>query len=313
VADSRVGLVLLTLNAESWWPQWNRGIAAQRLRCDRALVLDSESTDGTPALARAAGFEVHTVRRAEFDHGAVRRWAVELLSDTDLIVFFTQDAIPCDEDTLHNLVRAFDDPAVALAYGRQIPRPRAGALETFPRLYNYPPVSEVRSLAAGAARGFRAAFCSNSFAAYRREALLGVGGFPPRIIMGEDMYAAARLLIAGWHLAYCADAVVVHSHDYTAGAQFRRYFDMGVFLARERWIREALGRGNGEGRRYAVSELRYALAHHRSDVARSAVHSLSKFAGYQLGLREAALPRAIKRRLSLHRGFWRSEADDSPQ
>ncbi|BBM05676.1 hypothetical protein HAALTHF_27910n [Vreelandella aquamarina] len=86
---------------------------------------------------------------------------------------------------------------------------------------------------------------SNSFAAYRREALLAAGGFPEGTILSEDMMAGARLLQQGWKLAYCADACVQHSHNYTLAAEFKRYFDIGVFHHREQWLLAWLGKAEG--------------------------------------------------------------------
>ena len=83
----------------------------------------------------------------------------------------------------------------------------------------------------------KTAFNSNSFAAYRRKALKDVGGFPINTILSEDMYVTAKMLLKNWSVAYCADAKVYHSHNYTIWQEFKRYFDIGVFHAKEAWIR----------------------------------------------------------------------------
>ena len=84
--------------------------------------------------------------------------------------------------------------------------------------------------------GIKAAFLSNSFAAYRRSALESVGGFPSDTIFGEDTFAAAKMLLNGWKIAYSAEATVYHSHNLTFIEEFRRYFDIGVFHSREKWF-----------------------------------------------------------------------------
>ena len=80
------------------------------------------------------------------------------------------------------------------------------------------------------------AFISNSFAAYRVSVLKEVGGFPDDVIFGEDMFVATKMLKAGYKIAYAAGACVYHSHDYSLWQEMKRYFDMGVFHAREPWI-----------------------------------------------------------------------------
>jgi rhamnosyltransferase len=58
--------------------------------------------------------------------------------------------------------------------------------------------------------GIKSIFISNSFAAYRRSALLAVGGFRKDVIFGEDTVTAARLLLSGYQVAYSAQACVYH-------------------------------------------------------------------------------------------------------
>jgi len=71
-------------------------------------------------------------------------------------------------------------------------------------------------------RGFKAIFFSNSFGAYRRKALEEVGGFPKDVNFGEDTVVAGHLLLAGWKIAYAADAEVYHSHSYSICEEFQR-------------------------------------------------------------------------------------------
>ena len=55
------------------------------------------------------------------------------------------------------------------------------------------------------------------------------------------------MILAGYKVAYCAEATVRHSHNYTPWEEFRRYFDTGVFHACEPWIQQQLGGASGEG------------------------------------------------------------------
>ena len=50
--------------------------------------------------------------------------------------------------------------------------------------------------------------------------------------MSEDQEWSRRVLLDGYELRYVADAAVRHSHDYTLGAAFRRFFDSGVSASR---------------------------------------------------------------------------------
>lgn len=306
--EPRVGLVVLTLDAAKLWPTWARYVAAQTVCCHRRLVVDSSSSDDTLALATRDGFETLVIPRDEFDHGATRQLAAEALGDVDILVYLTQDAMVLRPDALARLLEAFEDPRVALAYGRQVPRSTAGFFEAFPREFNYPIGSFTRSLDDREVHGVKTVFCSNSFAAYRRNTLMAVGGFPRRLIMAEDQQVAAKLLAAGHKLAYRADAVVEHSHAYTAWTEMRRYFDVGVFHSREGWILDLLGAATRQGRGYAVAEFLAAIRRSPMLGVRSLLRSGAKLTGYRLGLSERIVPLAIKRRLSLHRHFWNGRA-----
>ena len=161
-------------------------------------------------------------------------------------------------------------------------------------------------MADAAELGIKAAFMSNSFAAYRREALMAVGGFPKHVIFAEDMYVAAKMLMAGWKVVYEGSACCRHSHNYTIIEEFRRYFDMGVFHAREPWIRENFGGAGGEGLRYVKSELKYLGLSRFYLWPSSIVRNACKLVAYKLGQNEHLLPISFKRKLGMYKGYWNS-------
>jgi rhamnosyltransferase len=268
------------------------------------LIVDSGSSDGTDESARRYGCEVLSITPDKFDHGGTRQMAAELLQDYDILVYLTQDAVLAGPNAVALLLDAFDDPRVGAAYGRQLPRQKAGAIEAHARLFNYPEQSNVRSLGDKDTMGIKAAFISNSFAAYRRSALMEVGGFPKKLILGEDMVVAARMLQAGWRVAYQADAQVHHSHAYTIQQEFKRYFDIGVMHQDQQWILEEFGKPEGEGGRFVRSELAYLMRHAPWLLPSAVIRTIAKFAGYKLGQHSRYLPLLIKRSLSMHRGYW---------
>ncbi len=265
-------IIIPTLNAASEWPRFSSALLACA-NPHEVLIVDSSSTDGTPELARAAGFKVWSIPRDEFNHGNTRHRAAELVPDCDILVYLTQDAILNGANAIENLVRAFDDPSVAVAYGRQLPRLGAMPIETHARYFNYPTISKVRSLTDREQMGVKTIFISNSFAAYRRSALMAIGGFPQDVIFGEDTIAAAELVLNSWKIAYVAEAQVYHSHNYGWIEEFRRYFDIGVLHSRESWLLEEFGKAGDEGRRFVLSELKYLL---RGHVVISLRHSFAR-------------------------------------
>jgi rhamnosyltransferase len=299
-----IGVVVPTLNAAKDWPNFAPTLL-ESIPADRVLIVDSSSIDGTADLARAASLRVRTIARAEFDHGGTRQLTVELLSDVDIIVFLTQDAVLEGPNSIRTLLEPFNDPTVAATFGRQLPREGATAIETHARLFNYPTQSSVRTLASRDHLGFRAIFISNSFAAYRRKALMAVGGFPRNVIFGEDTITAARLLLSDWKVAYVAEARVYHSHRYSWAQDFKRYFDIGALHARESWLQKEFGGTGSEGGRFVRSELNYLWPRYWWLIPSALIRTALKLAGYRLGRIENKLSLGWKRKLSMHPNFWK--------
>ena len=275
-------IVVPTLNAASVWSVFVAPLLAS-VPADRVLILDSSSIDGTPDLARAAGFRVEVIARSDFNHGGTRQLGVELLSDAEILVFLTQDAVLADSQAIQMLLNAFEDVTVAAAFGRQLPRPEATPIEAHARLFNYPSNSGSRTLESRTQLGFKTIFISNSFAAYRRDALMAVGGFPRDVIFGEDTVSAAKLLLAGWKIAYVAEAQVYHSHSYSWSQDFKRYFDIGLLHAREGWLLREFGSTSGEGGRFVRSELKYLWQRSRWLIPSAIIRTILKLTGYRLG------------------------------
>lgn len=298
-------IVIPTYNAASWIEAQTRGLLAAGVVPTQVLVIDSSSRDDTRQRYASWGAEVVKIAQSEFNHGGTRQWAAEYC-DSEFLVYLTQDAIPADTETFKNILRVFNDPRVAIAYGRQLPRPGAKAIEAHARLFNYPAASSVLTLADKAAFGSKLIFSSDSFAAYRRQSLLAVGGFPKDVFFAEDQIAAARLLKAGFAKAYVADACVHHSHSYSMSEDFRRYFDVGVFHAMNSWLTEEFGRSEGEGFRFVKSELKHLARHAPFMIPAALVRTFVKYAGYRLGKLERFFSPGIKRKLSASPYYWLS-------
>lgn len=308
IDPARVSVVIPILNAGAYLPVLLPALAEQGLAPEQFLVIDSESDDGSCDAFRAFGATVVGIERSTFNHGGTRQLAVDMRPEADIVVMLTQDAIPQGPGTIARLVDAFADPEVGMAYGRQLPRTVARGIERHARLVNYPPRSETRGLDDRAQAGVKTVFCSDSFAAYRVTALSAVGGFPQDAFFAEDQLVAGRMLIDGWRIAYRGDAEVTHSHGYTIGEEFRRYFDVGVFHGRNRWLIDTFGTAEGEGLRFIRSELAYLARHDPLQLPSAIVRTFAKYGGYKMGSREAKLSNRWKQRLSMQPFYWRRQA-----
>jgi rhamnosyltransferase len=281
------------------------GIAAQRVDDEvEVVVVDSGSTDGSVELARSRGATVQEIPALEFDHGATRNRAAAAARG-DVLVFTSQDAYAEGEDWLARLTAPLAEPEVAGVYGRQLPHHHATPPEVYFLDFLYGPTSRTQRLLDGAGVSMETTLFSNVNAAIRRE-LFARYPFAEDMIMSEDQEWSRRVLLDGYELRYEAEAAVRHSHDYTLGAAFRRFFDSGVSASRSY--------AGGEGatsvvRRRAIDYARGELAWlWRTGNARwipyTALYEATKFAGLQLGLHHERLPTRLKPRLSALGNYW---------
>lgn len=295
-------IVVPLRNAESFIPLLLPSLIAQQ-NCDEIIIVDSDSTDATARLLSYYPISYIHILSSQFNHGSTRDMAMRLAKN-DIVVFLTQDALPISADTIRNLVSSFENPSVGLVYGRQLPRPEAMPIEAHARLFNYPEKNQLKSFEDRTILGIKTTFCSNSFSAYRKSAYESVGGFPSNVILSEDTFIAAKMLKNGYRIAYNADACVYHSHGYTIFEEFSRYFDTGVFHARESWIRDEFGGAEGEGTRFVKSEISYLMKNAPYLIPHIFIRNFMKFLGYRLGLVEKILPLYLKRNLGMNKRYW---------
>jgi rhamnosyltransferase len=301
----KIAILIPTLNAGQHWLDTLESIDNQTYKSLDKKIIDSGSIDNTTGFANEFGFKVINIDKSEFNHGKTRQYLVDLSNDADICIFLTQDAILASPDSILNIVNAFNDPTVGMAYGRQLPHKNAQILESHARLYNYSATSHVRSSEDIEQMGFKVFFCSNSFAAYRRDALSAIGGFPTDSIMGEDAIVAAKMLTAGYKKAYVADATVYHSHTYTLKQEFRRYFDTRVFHEQNKWLINDFGKPTGEGFKFMRSELKYVIKYKKSVILKSISSLGAKWLGYKFGKFYKKFPRQVLKQLSMHSYYWK--------
>ena len=232
-----ISVIIPTLNAEKDLPSLLRALQSQTLQPAEILIADSESADGTVRIAEGAAGDLPVrilpVKRAEFDHGKTRDWAL-WESTGDTVVFLTQDAVPADEHFLENLVRPLAEEKVAVVTGRQLPKADATPMEKLIRTFNYPAESHIRSEADVQKMGIKTFFCSDVCAAYNRKIYEELGGFVYPLKTNEDMFFAARAIRSGYRVAYAAEARVLHSHNFSLKEQYERNRIQGYEIERHR-------------------------------------------------------------------------------
>ncbi len=300
-----ISAIIPTLNGERTLEQFFAALRRQHLQPDEILVADSSSTDRTVEICRNYMAEVVTIPRSEFDHGGTRtRMARQ--AKGEIIVFFTQDAILATRDALGLLVAPLSENRAACSYGRQLSSKNATPVAAHLRLFNYPPLSALRSYDDRLRYGLKTIFISNSFAAYRKEPLAAAGYFKNGLIFGEDTCTLGRILAAGHAVAYVSEAAVYHSHNYNLGEEFRRSFDIGVLHCREKWLLDTYGQAEGVGAHYVRSALGSLLQEKQILLIPDCLlRSFMKLIGYKLGRLHRKIPASWLPTLSMNRLWWK--------
>ncbi|MFQ9510731.1 MAG: glycosyltransferase family 2 protein [Lachnospiraceae bacterium] len=247
--------------------------------------------------------ELIHIKAEEFDHGGTRNAAV-LKSDSDLILFLTDDAVPENDKLIENIVKAFENKNVAAAYGRQLPAFDCSIIERYTRSFNYPDQSFIKSKADMEQMGIKTFFCSNVCAAYRREVYDALGGFPTKTIFNEDMIFTAKLIRAGYSVAYVADARVIHSHNLTGIQQFHRNFDLAVSQKQNPEAFEGV-KSESEGIKLVKQTAHYLWSTKHGYLIPKLVYvSGCKFLGYRFGKMYERLPKRLVVALSMNKRYW---------
>jgi len=299
----RISVIILTLNASRYIGVLLESLKAQTRVPDEIIVIDSSSDDDTLEIASAYHVKTFKIPRNIFDHGGTRNHAMNI-SSGDIVIFMTQDITPYNESLIENLIRPLDNPLLAASFGRQVPRGDAKPTEKFSRLFNYPDTSVVKSMDSLKKKGIRTFFFSNVCSAIKKKEFREVGGFPEKAILNEDMILAARLIMKGYKVAYEPSAMVYHSHNPSLLKQFKRYFEIGISLSRERWITE-LVKAEGKGYEYLKEEIRFLLKEKQTHwIPYACIEAALRYTGFRMGLAEKKLPKSLKKRMSTHKYFW---------
>lgn len=243
------------------------------------------------------------IEKSQFDHGNTRHMAMEM-SDADICVLMTMDAVPADNMLIERLTEPFADEEVAIVYGRQLAFENSSPEEKLIREFNYPDRDAVKSRSDVERLGIKAYFCSNVCSAYRKSVYDTLGGFIRRTIFNEDMIFAAKAINAGYRIAYASKARVYHSHDYTCMQQFRRNFDNGVSHAMNPEVFEGI-KQESEGMRLVKTVVKGLNGQGKALRVPGFIWKTGfRFMGFKLGCRYNKLPAGFVRWCSASPDFF---------
>lgn len=278
----------------------------QSVPIHRIIVMNTEESMWNKEWEKLSDvMEIHHLAKSEFDHGGTRAQAAEL-SDADVMIFMTQDAMPADRELLAELLKALEqDENIAAAYARQLPNAECSFVERYTRAFNYPDRSAVKTKKDMDQYGIKTFFCSNVCAAYKKDIYQKQGGFVRRTIFNEDMIYAGGLIQAGYGIAYAAEAKVIHSHNYNCMQQFHRNFDLGVSQAEHPEIFKGVP-SEGEGMRLVKKTLSHLVRSGKIwSIPGFVLQCAGKYAGYLAGKNFRRLPKKFVLWCTMSPNYWK--------
>ena len=215
VGKPKTSVVIRTLNEERYLDELLKEIANQQsnsLDCEVVLV-DSGSTDQTVSIAERHGCRILHISRDEFSFGRSLNIGCQA-ANGDIIVITSGHCVPASKDWLQKLCQPLIDGVAQYSYGKQI----GGSTSQFSecRVFEkyFPSTSRLPQ------DGF---YCNNANAALLKATWMKYR-FNEELTGLEDMELAQRLVQGGGHVAYVAEAPVIHHHSET-WPQVRRRFE----------------------------------------------------------------------------------------
>ena len=278
----------------------------QSVPIHRIIVMNTEESMWNKEWEKLSDvMEIHHLAISAFDQGGTRAQAAEL-SDADVMIFMTQDAMPADRELLAELLKALEqDENIAAAYARQLPNAECSFVERYTRAFNYPDRSVVKTKKDMDQYGIKTFFCSNVCAAYKKDIYQKQGGFVRRTIFNEDMIYAGGMIQAGYGIAYAAEAKVIHSHNYNCMQQFHRNFDLGVSQAEHPEIFEGVP-SEGEGMRLVKKTLSHLVRSGKIWLIPGFIlQCAGKYAGYLAGKNFRRLPKKFVLWCTMSPNYWK--------
>jgi GT2 family glycosyltransferase len=203
----RVAVVIPNWNGSRWLTGCLDAVAAQTRSPDEVIVVDDASRDDSVAVARAHPLAPTVIA---LDHNGGFARAVNhgiRAASAEAVALVNVDVVLAD-DWLERTIRALQaDPGAASVATKMVSMEDPGILDDTGDWLR----RDGAASSAGASAAIRA--CSTSprsvwgacagAALYRRDAVLGVGGFEERFVMYlEDAELALRLRLAGWRCWY---------------------------------------------------------------------------------------------------------------
>ncbi|NPV57481.1 MAG: glycosyltransferase family 2 protein [Anaerolineae bacterium] len=214
-------IVIRAYNEEQHIGRLLTGIRQQTVQPAQVVLVDSGSTDATVAIASQFGVDVVHIQPQAFTFGRSLNLGISH-AHGEFIVIASAHVYPVYPDWLQHLLAPFQEPQVALVYGKQrgIAASQFSEQQIFKRWFAEQSIPRQDH-----------PFCNNANAAIRR-ALWQEHPYDEHLPALEDLAWAKWAFEQGYSVSYAAEAEIIHVHNESSRGTYNRYRREGMAFKR---------------------------------------------------------------------------------
>jgi rhamnosyltransferase len=230
----KVSIIILTKNAESNIRATLSKVFTQEINKNlEVIVIDSGSTDRTVEIIKQfPGATLVQKRPDEFQHGKTRNIGGKMARGKYL-VFLNGDAIPKDKKWLSSLLNNFErNEKVVGVYSRHIPKENCHIYMALKISSGMGPIKEIKNFSCLSGNDLQRHMFNfirfSTVSCVVRKEIWNQMPFVEDLPLAEDQQWAKSVLDAGYTIVYEPSSVVIHSHNYTIGQQFKYHYSNSI-------------------------------------------------------------------------------------
>lgn len=234
-SDVKIEIICPLYNAEEYLGKLDKTIKEQEnVNIYKISYIYTESKDKTEDILKELQADYVKIKASEFSH-SLSREMVAMKSESDILVFITQDIEIRNNNWLEELVKPIIVDEVQATFSRQLTK--YDNIEKYTREKNYPDNEYIVSKEDIEEKGLQTFFFSDASSAISTEVYKNLNGYDNKDLpTNEDMYIAYKLVMNDYKIKYCAKSIVYHSHEFTLKQLYKRYYDTGKFFKQNRYL-----------------------------------------------------------------------------
>lgn len=231
----KIDVICPLYNAWEYIEKLDQSLMRQKkVKIDKIRYILTESTDQTEQYLKKHKRYYSKIKKEDFSH-SLSREEEALKSNADILVFITQDVVIEDELFLYHLTKDISKNNIEATYARQISK--YNNIEKYTRENNYPNQDKIVSKKDISRLGLKTFFSSDAAGAISTRVFREVEGYDhKRLPISEDMYITYKIIMKGYCVKYCSDAICYHSHKFTLKQIYDRYKLTGKFFKQNRYL-----------------------------------------------------------------------------